>query len=325
MLSIAVEPVNPNLAPSRRPMTHEPQALPNPPEGDPVVLATLADAEPGLPSASRGRPWATRATVLALLALVLGPVLVLGLPDEIAHWYEAAAVEQYLDGNVEGAEASLEQSLHWQPDSISALQRRARWRLEAKEYEDALADVDRVLELAPRDPAARQLRAEALQHLGRHPEAIALWESLAKSWPAADVLNGLAYARAVGNTDLDAALADINRALAVFDSNQVGVAQAAMLDTRGYIQLLRNQIDEAGADLDVAVEVVERLVAEKEKSRDYPDRRQFLAQLKRERQNLAVIRYHRALLNDRRGQPAESEQDRRRVRELGFEPNDDLF
>jgi tetratricopeptide (TPR) repeat protein len=165
----------------------------------------------------------------------------------------------------------------------------------------------------------------ALQHLGRHAESIADWEKLVKlradaaARRRAEALNGLAYARAVAQTDLDQALREVEQALQLVGDNP------AMLDTRGYIQVLRGDLEAAKTDLEVAVAGVEQQLQKATATPDYVDRREYERDLRNLKQSVAVIRYHRALLCDQLGQAEPAAADRRRVRELGFEPNDDLF
>ena len=78
-------------------------------------------------------------------------------------------------------------------------------------------------------------RSQAFQHLGLHKEAIRDWKKLvelgrsAPDHQRAVLLNGLAYAQALGNVELKEALENIIQAINLAGEN------AAMLDTRGYI------------------------------------------------------------------------------------------
>ena len=49
------------------------------------------------------------------------------------------------------------------------------------------------------------------------------------------------------------------------------------------------------------------------------------AQLPLQQRSIAVLHYHRGLVYERLGRQDEADADYRRVRELGFEPGDDLF
>jgi tetratricopeptide (TPR) repeat protein len=290
--------------------------------GDPVVLATLADGSRAPPA---HRPWSTRIAILVVLAMVAGPILYAGFPHEVASWYAAAAVEHRLDGDWDTAFELLDRALAWDTDDAAFYAIRADWRLARKDYRGCLDDCDRVLELQPTDASTLVQRTQALQHLGRHEEAIADWSRLVRMHQAdgarnrASTLNGLAYAQAVGNRDLDQALQTIERAIPLVAPN------AAMLDTRGFIRLLRGDLQEARADLDLAVAMVEKQLSEATSTTDYIDPREYALALQQEQEGAAVILYHRALLNEKLGRTEPAEADRRRVRELGAEPGPELF
>lgn len=296
-----------------------PDAPPRDPSND-VVLATLADQPP-----RRAPSWTARLAILATLVLVLGPVLYTGLPQEIARWYTAAAAERQLEGDLDGALALLDKALAWNPNDAHVFLLRGDWKLAGKDYQGSLADYDQAAERDPKNLIVYIQRSQAFQHLGRHREAIADWQKLSdlssRAGPEnrAVVLNGLAYAMALGNTDLDEAIAHIEQAIRRVGDN------AAMLDTRGFIHLLRSNLDPAKRDLDMAVELAEVELKQAQTQRNYVDHREHVKEVDQRKQALAVIRYHRALLHDRLAQPRQAEADRRRVRQLGFEPTPDLF
>jgi tetratricopeptide (TPR) repeat protein len=287
-----------------------------------VVLASLADGSSAPPA---NRPWSTRIAVLVVLAIVLGPILYGGFPHEVASWYAAAAVEHRLNGDWEAAFGLLDRALAWDGEDAAFYSLRADWTFARKDYRGCLDDCDRVLELKPTDSSALVQRTQALQRLGRHEEAIADWSRLVRMHQAdsaptrATTLNGLAYARAVGNRDLGQALQDVEQALPLVAPN------AAMLDTRGFIHLLRGDLKKAQGDLDLAVAMVEEQLKDAQSATDYIDRRRYELALHQEQEGAAVIRYHRALLNEKLGRTEQAKADGLRVRELGFEPGPDLF
>ena len=306
----------------------------NPQSGDPlsdrdVVLASLADSEPqGSP---RRRTWVRRLVILGAVALVLGPLLYALVPAEISRWYEASAIEKHLDGDAEGAIEDLGQALRWNPENWSAHRHRITWRIDEGDYLGALEDCNRALELGTDSEIYRQ-RGRVFQHLGRHQEAIADWRDLDKihenhsASQRATTLNDLAYAQAVGvhagaveRAELEEALENVQRALDTEGDNP------AMLDTRGFIYYLQDDLEAAESDMDAAVTEMEEYLAKAEEVNQIADGRGFEMQLKTVRQSVAVIRYHRALVRDKLGETDRAERDRRRVRELGYEPNEKLF
>lgn len=273
----------------------------------------------------RDNRWTNRLAILIVVLLALGPVMFLEGPAEVARWHQAAATERWLAGDKKAALSRLEDAIRWAPDRTDAFLCRGDWRLEDQEFQKAIDDYNTALKLDPANFQALLNRSQAFQHLGRHKEAIQDWRKLVelgRSAPApqrAVLLNGLAYAQALGNVELKEALENVIQAINLAGEN------AAMLDTRGYIHFCAGNFEASQPDLDLAVAGMEREVKQQEQARDYVDRREFERQLKEIRKSLAVIRYHRALLYDKVGKPEEAESDRGRVRELGYTPTSSLF
>lgn len=276
-------------------------------------------------NSSRGNRWTNRLAILIVVLLALGPVMVLEGPAEVARWHQAAAMEQWLEGEKKAALARLEDAIRWAPDRTDAFVCRGDWRLEEEEFQKAIHDYNSALKLDPANSQALLNRSQAFQHLGRHEEAIQDWRKLVElgsSAPASQravLLNGLAYAQALGNVELKDALENIIQAINLVGEN------AAMLDTRGCIHFCAGNFEAAEPDLDLAVAGMEHEAQSQEQVRDYVDRREFERQLKEIRKSLAVIRYHRSLLYDKFSKPEAAESDRRRVRELGYAPTPSLF
>ena len=91
--------------------------------------------------------------------------------------------------------------------------RRAEYKLDTQQWQSGLEDCDRARQLAPDSPLVGELRSEFLQHLGRHQEAVAEWREIVQAGGSAlpveraHELNGMAYAMAVGDVDLEEGLA----------------------------------------------------------------------------------------------------------------------
>jgi len=105
---------------------------------------------------------------------------------------------------------------------------------------------------------------------------------------------------------------------------------ASILDTRGFVLYRLGMYDEAIHDLDCALAAYEQV------NRTRPafiearkhliiDMRQESQQEEQVRRTLAVIRYHRSLALEALGKGPEADQDRAKIRELGFVPDDHLF
>ncbi len=271
---------------------------------------------------------------MLVTGIFLGVSAFLEYPREIGRWHLAAAREKWRDaeyGVIQGdlshvadnrqqAFAKLEDALKWSPEERSFIVQRAKWKLDAGQYEEALRDCNRLLEKFGDGVELLQLRERTHHLMGNHAEAVADAQrvnNLSKTSgipPRADALNGLAYAKAIGKIDLDSALNDINESLR-------SETNAASLDTRGFIYYQMGKSDRALQDLEVAVREADKWLRfhrpkEDMKRRVTPDIREFEIKLRKDQQPIAVILYHRALAHEKLGHIAAAAADRQRVREL---------
>ena len=165
------------------------------------------------------------------------------------------------------AMADANAAVQLRPDDPRALRSRgAVWSGEG-EFEKAAADYTAAIELyASGDPTSaseptRSLTADYADALGIRSgiylrlgnlsaakadadHAVQLDPTAAYSW------NGSCWARALGNVELDAALADCERALTLAKSKE---EQAIALDSRAMVQYRRGRFDAAIADDDAAL------------------------------------------------------------------------
>lgn len=287
-----------------------------------VFQAEFADSTP---RQSRNRR--DRRVLLFLVAVGVSVALMLyWLPSERAKWQIAAAQAKWLEGDLPGAISILEIAAAEFPETVAIYEQRVQFYLEAKEYEKALADVQRIIELSTDSTTALALKSQVLHHLGKHDEAIKVCEELLrraeKEWigSAPTALNSLAYAQAIGDTQLNEALEHIDEALRLAGDNP------AFLDTRGFVKYRLGDSQAAKVDIERAVEVWEKLVAYQE-AQGLSGVRSYQSETERMsyQQALAVMLYHRSLVYDRLGLKDEAKVDRERVRALGFEPNEQLF
>ncbi|MHB8862083.1 MAG: hypothetical protein ACYC6N_06750 [Pirellulaceae bacterium] len=273
-------------------------------------------------------------TVLATIALVTVPVVVVEWPREISRWYVASATELALSGEYAAAVARLDQALRWDDSQPQLYLTRARYKLEAGQWQSGLEDCDRVRRLVPDDAAVGELRSQLLQHLGRHREAVAEWREILQAgsgevpFRRAHQLNGMAYAMAIGTLDLEQGLAAANEALRI-------VANVpAILDPAGVLSFGRavtaqqigdNQLalSQAGEACDYAEAVLKR-TAERKASGEgkvvhapLP----FTDELQALRAHLAGILDLRARLYDELEKPEEAAKDRARKKELASDGN----
>jgi tetratricopeptide (TPR) repeat protein len=157
--------------------------------------------------------------------------------------------------------------------------------------------------------------------LGRHREAIDDFSLQIKETPPsrADPWNNRAYARALANIDLEEALADVEKALAIEPDN------AAYLDTRGYLHHLLGNNEAALADLDRAVEEIakeRRMRFEAgEQAKQEGVSPELVEQMEREfEQNQSVIYHHRGLVHQALGNAEKAEADNKLAEDLGYDP-----
>lgn len=291
------------------------------PEDSAELTASLAETNRRRPRNRGGL-----IVILFIAATVLGPMLFFGIPREIGKWHVAAAQNQWAAGDLDGAIQTLDRAVTKYPGSELLHDQRARFYLEQKAYEKALADADRLVALKPKSAAAHYLRGEILQHLKRHDEAIASCKKVLslndEEWigDRAQALNALAYFQALGKTELTDAMNNVEQAI------EIQGPQPWSLDTRGYIHYLLGDLQSAKQDMDRAVPTFEKIVKNIE-ARTAADGEDYEAQRERQQMayNLAVMRYHRALVYDSLGQKKQAQEERQRIRDAGFEPNDDLF
>lgn len=289
-------------------------------------------------------------TILAILVL---PPLADVLSDpygEVADWYYAAALENYESGHRSQAEANLEDALRWSPENPQVYVARARWAAREERYEDALAEINKAIEVGGQTTPLLIERSEIYQHLKRYDEAVDDWEQIlaqtekpslgeridrsAYRQRRANVLNAVAYAQSLGKIDLPLALERITKSLEFRGNPKVletRLTIAMKLDTRGYIHYLLGNYEPALADLNKAVE--ETHLVRNFYKRNLDDlRRNSLSETAVEQaianadEGLAVMFYHRGLVHEAMGNDREARADFDRVRAItGREPGEWLF
>ena len=270
---------------------------------------------------ARGWLQGPRWIIWLLVGIVLGPVVARFVPREVSQWYLATGLQARIDGNEDESERALDKALEWNPDNVEVYLLRAEWRRDSGDYGAALAACEEAAQRAPDDMRVYLERSQVFQHLGQGEKAVADWKKLEELNERLDrlaeetVWNGLAYARAVANIELDKALADANRALKRRSND------AALLDTRGFIHYRLGDHQAARLDLDAALKVSEAEHAELVKRAGSSQPRL----VKQSSNSLAVMLYHRALVLRALGDEDAAKADEHRVKELGFEPDDRLF
>jgi tetratricopeptide (TPR) repeat protein len=334
------------------------------PPDNPPRAATPSSSFSTQPSPPR-RGFRLRTLIYLLLLVLVGPCLIAQVPQEIGRWHLAAAFEARDAAKDDVAKLQLEAALKHFPKNPALMLQRSIWQWADGEEQqaiagcnaidekindspmlliaraqllqrlnklpEALADCERAASVTSKNPAVLMVRAEILQSLGRHKEAVADWKevdrvSQMRGWPPrSTALNGLAYARALGQMELVEGLENVNHAL------DLAPGIPDIRDTRGYLLYLLKQYDAALEDMDPAVsEIEERLNEQKKNSGDLRESLRYeapdLSELRSPSRVVAVVRYHRALVLLALGREKDAESDLTRVRQLiGKEPDETLF
>lgn len=132
--------------------------------------------------------------------------------------------------------------------SIEAIGKRYQAKIQANDLEGALAETDRLVEIAPQ--IGHFWRAETLVAMERRAEAIEEYtKALEADCPAKHhVYNNRAYMRALERVDLKQALADVELAIRIRGD------EPAYIDTRGYLYYLLGEPELALRDFDSILE-----------------------------------------------------------------------
>jgi tetratricopeptide (TPR) repeat protein len=278
------------------------------------------------------------AVLLLLFALIAFPVGIYAVPHEIAHWQMARALEARLSGDATTALRWADRAVRTGPASAQLLAYRSALRRESGDLEGSLRDAQRVISLLPQRTLGYEQRGLTLQQAGRWREAVGDWKKLLEladrrldfdqsrdsTLQYAQALNAYAYARALANEDLEAALEDIQQAIGIAGKN------VSFVDTRGYVHFRRGDLEAALADMEWAVAGAAALVNEQSRLM----RRQLRAtvdqrQLKRALADLdhlqAVLLHHRGLVHLALGRGQAAKADLRRAEQLGFDPASGVY
>ena len=322
-------------------MSHDPPQFPPPPRASAGELFHLG--RPTIPPTARRRSglW----LVVALLAAVW---IAIQVPRDIGRWHLALAIRAWAKGERAQAEQHLLAAMRWFPEHPALYVQQAQWRLDEGKREEALAAIAKVREVAGDATYWLMVQAYFLQTAGEFEQAVLLWRVIDQRSqatgipPRSEALNGLAYAMALADVELEEALRLADEALAL-TPNSPGI-----LDTRGYILYRLQRYGEAARDLRRAAAEYDGLLALLEKRlkteglvgpvglpvalpspivETFPSASGRPAvQLAQARRAGAVIHYHLALVFQAVGRQAGAELELQKARELaGREPDASLF
>jgi tetratricopeptide (TPR) repeat protein len=287
----------------------------------------MSSAEPK-PTPPPRKSWSSRLTILATLAIVLGPLTISSfIPGEMARWQAAAAQEATWSEDHATAVARLSRAIEWQPDNVDWWLLRGEAHLAAGDRTQASADCQHAATLETANFKTIMRHSTLALDLGLFDEAIALSrKALAaakrhgfKAFVMAQ--NGLAYTLAVADRDLEEAATLIDEALKEVPEDP------SLLDTRSFVNFRRGKHQLALDDANKAVANWQKVAAKNGVAANslIADARQLKQARQRDQKVNAVLVYHRSLALEKLGQELEAAIDRDRVRQLGFKPNPELF
>jgi tetratricopeptide (TPR) repeat protein len=297
--------------------------------------------------------WSTIAIVIAMIALVVGPVLI---PRELSRWYLAAAANAYRNGDRTLGAHYVARAIEWDESVVND---RGFWIAQMDK-----TDPDKVLDLLEKAIQADPRRAIVARRVAfvfidafdyqRAVRALKMAFPDGQPWDAED-LNMLAYLRAQARVELDQALKDINQALGMIPD------EPGMLDTKAWVLHGMGRDREALGILDEALQTLEKKVvpakaesaaknesaktesAQTESAAGQSDesdqtseltlsteqlRKRILsaeARLGREMWTVAIMRFHRLRIYEALGQSQEAQQEREWLREHDVPIVDELF
>ena len=182
-----------------------------------------------------------------------------------------------------------------------------------------LEDPTRAKQLSSELCKAYAIRGAVFHRLGRNRDAIADCTTALNMAPRefrSNYLNQRAYFRALANIELDQALQDVQASL------NARPGEPEIIDTRGFVLFRQRQYDAALKDIDQAIFLYVGPLRETDNLQfrlqaidDLPphDRRVVA-------ESIAVMLHHRGEIRKKLGQEAQGDQDIRKAKSLGYDP-----
>src|SRR6185312_4560588 len=170
-------------------------------------------------------------------------------PTESKHVYNRG-VARYEKHDDAGALADFNQALRLNAKDGLAYAARADLLLAKGDLRNGWSDYGEAVKQAPNDGRIRERRARAYERAGRYSDSIHDLDAVLERTPSAGrlaLLNERCWARAQWGQELSAALSDCDAALVLAPN------LAAVLDSRGLVNLRMGQYDRAIADYDAAL------------------------------------------------------------------------
>ena len=173
-------------------------------------------------------------------------------PGEASYYYQRAMVEFALR-QPDPASNDLDRALTLKPDYVDALVTRAEYRRAKRDTAAALADLDAADRVATKEADVRLMLAKLYGSLDHPAQVITqadLWIAVHDQDPRmVQAYSERCWARAVLGQELEQALRDCNAGL------RLDPRAPKLLDSRGLVNLRRNQLDKAIADYNEALKI----------------------------------------------------------------------
>jgi tetratricopeptide (TPR) repeat protein len=178
-------------------------------------------------------------------------------PDEPEYLFQRALIYRQ-SGQIALAMADLDHVLTLNQDFLRAYLPRAEIRLHERNVDGAVADLDAVDRLAPKQADLRYELAERYEAANRFSQAIAQYDLWIQNHPVdsklAAALGLRCRSSAIANEDLDKGRADCNRALNIADKRNPNYGR--LFENRGLLELRQANNDKAIADFDAALKTM---------------------------------------------------------------------
>jgi tetratricopeptide (TPR) repeat protein/predicted aspartyl protease len=252
-----IVPATQTAAASEPPKDNPPSdaAPTEPPAGDHPASAAVDEHMDADALARRGDAFAARRDFEHALADLSKAVEL--RPDDPEYLYQRALVYRQ-NGQGTLAAADLDKVITLNPDFLRAYLPREEIRLYQKNMDGAIADLDAVDRLAPKQSDLRFTLAERYEALNRLPQAIAQYDLWMASHDVdakiAAALGRRCRASAMANQDLIEGLADCERALSRVNSKDPNYGY--LFENRGLLELRQGNYDKAIADFNWALKTI---------------------------------------------------------------------
>jgi len=178
-------------------------------------------------------------------------------PDDPEYLYQRAMVYQQ-SGQAALALPDLDHALTLNHDFLRAYLPRAEIRLHEKNVDGAIADLDAVDRLAPKQADLRFVLAERYEGVNRFSQAIPQYDLWIQNHPDDSkrpvALGGRCRASAIENQDLAGGLADCNKALSLADKKNPSYGH--LFENRGLLELRQANYEKAISDFDAALKTM---------------------------------------------------------------------